>query len=166
MGVPDTLTRSEQRLGVICAQIIFGPLCMIGPAAAGIGVAIFEQFSAESLFLLAFGVFASVFFAGFMLPSYQWVELDRNTLRGQRFWTRQWVEQDVSDISEIVPLIAPIKSIPTRVTDKLLGSARGYEIGFRDGSQPIGLIRHDMTNVDGLIEAIRSRLVQDAPHGQ
>ncbi len=154
MATPHENIRSEQRLVVTIAALIFGPMFMLGPAAIGVGMVIGTHFDGWSLLLLPLCVGCSAFIAYHMFQNYQWVELDGDIIRGRRFWTREFVEREIDQISEIVPAGAVVKSIENAIADKLLGSVRGYEIRFQNGGPNIGLVRHDMANVDELIEAL------------
>ena len=152
------MIRSEQRATVTVVALIFGPLCMAGPAALGIGYAISAGFSPRSLAWLPMAVAASAFFAYHMLQNYQWVELDGETIRGRRFLTRRYVERRVGEVREVVPLGNPAKTAPVLVMDRLLGPNRGYEIRFEAGGPRIALVRFDMTNVEQLADAVLARM--------
>ncbi len=157
MATASTTIRSEQRLIITVVALILGPVFMLGPAALGIGLAIGTKFQPFSLVFLVVLIAGSIFIAYHMFQNYHWVELDVDSIRGRRFWTRQHVERSIDEISEIVPLGAIAKTTETVITDQLLGSVRGYEIRFRDGGATIGLVRYDMTNVDVLIEELVAR---------
>jgi hypothetical protein len=156
--------RCKQRLAATIPALIFGPMFMVGPVVLGLVFFVLAAFGNDIksvvLFalggLLAFG--ASAFFAYHMLQNYHWVELDGGILRGQKFWTRRLVEQRVDDITEILPLQALAKHHTVNVLiDGITGTSnRGYEIRFRSGPK-LTVIRWDMTDVDGFIEAVRNR---------
>jgi hypothetical protein len=158
MARPNEKIRSEQRFAVTAAALIMGPVFMLGPTALGIGIVIGTKFDWLSLLLLPACVGGSAFIAYHMFQSYQWVELDADVIHGRRFWTRQTVEHRVDQISAIVPLGAVVQTIHNVIADRLLGSIRGYEIRFKDGGRRITLVRHDMANVDALIEALVDRM--------
>jgi hypothetical protein len=141
MSTPASKIRSEQRTVVTVVALVLGPLFMGGPLAVAVWGAISRSaFSFNSV--LGIGMMASLsgVIAYHMLQNYQWVELDGDIVRGRRFWTRQYVERRVDEISVVVPLVA------------------GYEIRFKDGGRRIGLLRGDMTNVQELAEALINRL--------
>lgn len=135
---------------------------MLGPAVVGIGLALGSNFDLLSLVLLPCCFAGSVFITFHMLQNYEWVELDGELIRGRRFWTRELVEHRIDHITEIVPLGAAIKDVKSKITDYFIGSVRGYAIHFKDTHQTIGLIRHDMANVDALIAALVVRKQQDS----
>jgi hypothetical protein len=120
------------------------------------------DFSGLSLLLLRVCVGGSAFLAYHMFQTYQSVELDGDVIRGRRFWTRQYVERELDQSSEVVALEAVVKTIHTKIADKLLGSIRGYEIRFEDGGRRITLVRQDMANVDALIETLVDRTQRTA----
>jgi hypothetical protein len=152
------MIRSEQRAIVTLVALMFGPLFMAGPAVLGIGYAISAGFSPRSLAALPVALAVSTFFAYHMLQNYHWVELDGETIRGRRFWTRRYVERRVGEIREVVPLVNPVKTAPVLAMDRMLGPNRGYEIRFEEGAPRITLVRGDMTNVQQLAEAVLARL--------
>jgi hypothetical protein len=162
----STRIRSRQRAVVTIAALIFGPLFMLGPIALGIGVAIGTGLSPLSWLVLALTLTATAFIAYHMLQSYQWVELDGDVIRGRRFWTRQYVERNIRDIDQILPLAAVVKSAGTMLADRIIGTHRGYEIRFKDGGRRIALIRGDMTNVQELADALSARLAISRHHPQ
>jgi hypothetical protein len=149
----DAPIRSQQRALVTAVALLLGPVFMLGPAAGGVWLLVANGLSLQSGFVLLALVGGSAFLAYHMLQNYHWVEFDGSRIRGRRFWTRQLVEHPVEDVVEIRPLVAVVRSTVTTVTDKLLGPVRGYEIRFRGGPS-IGLVRHDMTNVDELVRAV------------
>ena len=147
----NTYVRSDQRLAVTCAALILGPIFMVGPAALGFACAIGTGFNSLSLLVLPCLVAASAFITYHMLENYQWVELDGEFIRGRRFWTRQFVERRVDEISEIIPLGHAVKNVTNKLAAMFLGSVLGYKICFKEGGPTIELVRYDMTNVDALI---------------
>ena len=157
MAMPTARIRSEQRLVVTVVALILGPVFMIGPTALGVALAFGTDFCVLSLLLLPASVAGSVFIAYHMFQNYQWVGLDGDVIRGRRFWTRQYVERRTDQISDIVPLGHAVNTIENVIADKLLGSVHGYEIRFKDGGRKIALVRHDMANVDALIEELADR---------
>ncbi len=150
------MVRSKQRAIVTVAALIFGPVFMLGPAALGVLMLIYLWPDYMSVLGLLLMVGGSAFIAYHMLQNYHWVEFDGTCIRGRRFWTRRLVEQTVDDIVAIKPMGAVARSLETIITDKLLGSVRGFEIQFRHGPT-IGLLRGDMAHVEELIEAVQAR---------
>ena len=159
---PDYL-RSEQRLATTVAALLFGPLFMLGPAVAGIFVFCFAPWATGVP--VAAGLFAgSWYIASQMFENFHWVELDGNTLRGRKFWTRKLVEEKLSDLTEIVPLQAVLSHAKENLLiDWVTGTSnRGYLMRFSDGDV-LAIIRFDMTGVDGIIAVVRQRWVSLRP---
>lgn len=150
--------RSQQRLIVTIVALIFGPLFMGGPLLLAVALLVFAPaYVGIPVALLLAG--ASCFFAYHMGQNYHWVELDGDVIRGRKFWTRRLVEQRLEDVTEILPLQAVAQHEAVNVViDGITGAPnRGYEIRFTHGPR-IGLIRWDMTDVDGFVLAVCRRL--------
>src|SRR5262245_16024724 len=135
-------------------SFIFGPLFILCPVVIGVAVLVNANLSIGiPVGLLCVGL--SAFLLYHLNQNYQWVEIDGDVIRGKKFLTRQVVEQKVQDIVDIRPLHAlarhdAVNAAITRVT----GTAnRGYEIRFRSGRR-MGVVRGDMTDVDGFIQAV------------
>jgi len=156
-NVPSII-RSQQRAIVTLAALIFGPLFMAGPIVLTFWLTVAKRFWWEPYPVYLAGVALSAYLSYHILPAYHWVELDGDTIRGRRFWTRQYVERNIHDIDQIVPLMAMAQNAPTAIADKLIGPNRGYEIRFKGNGRSIVLIRGDMTNVQELAEALAARL--------
>jgi hypothetical protein len=151
--------RSYQRLATTIAALVFGPLFMLGPPAAGLCLLVFAPLSVTTV-VAAIGLCcAGAFFAYHMTQSYQWVEFDGMRIRGRRFWTRRLVENTLADVRDIRVLGAVVRNTGTRVTDALLGPVRGYEIRFHHGPS-INLIRLDMKNAEQPAAAVERALQQ------
>ncbi|HBI41864.1 MAG TPA: hypothetical protein DDY78_03280 [Planctomycetales bacterium] len=151
--------RSDQRLAVTIAALIFGPLFMLGPVAGGICILVLARLSVETV-LFAIGLCClSAFLTYHMTQNYQWVEFDGIHIRGRRFWTRRLVENTLADVQEIRVLGALARNKVTSVTDAIIGPVRGWEICFRHGPS-IAVIRLDMKNAEQLAATVERALQQ------
>ena len=152
--MPDAPIRCRLRAFALALSFIFGPLFILGPLVIGVAVLVNVELSIGiPVGLVCVGL--SAFLLYHLNQNYQWLEIDGDVIRGKKFLTRQVVEQKVQDIVDIRPLYALARhdAVNAAIT-KVTGTAnRGYEIRFRSGRR-MGVVRGDMTAVDGFIQAV------------
>jgi hypothetical protein len=156
------IIRSDQRMAVTIAAMIFGPLFVLGPLAL-CALLLVKTFGVPAIALSPLFVGLSAFFAYQMGQNFHWVEFDGKRVRGRKFWTRRFVDNDIGDATDIRPLGALARgNITVELTDLILGPVRGYQIRFRSGPS-IYLVRHDTKNVDALVVAIAKGILAQPP---
>jgi len=158
-----TPIRCKRHKWVTIVALIFGPIFMLGPAA--IGIFCFVD-TGGSLVGVIGGVAlcaTSCFIAYHILENYHWIELDGDSIRAQRFWTRRIVEREIADISRIVPVWDSenpfnAEDFDAKDLDEVLAGTLNYRICFKLHGQSIGLVGSDMANVKPLILSLIERL--------
>jgi hypothetical protein len=93
---------------------------------------------------------------------YAWVELDGHRLRARHLYSQRLSERQVEDIDDLLTLTFPVVNVTVAIVETLLGRVRGIEIRFRDGRNPLRVLRADpaMKNAKALIEAVIYRMSQ------
>jgi hypothetical protein len=142
-------------LAMICFFLFLGcPLLfaavalVLAPVSVSIPMALFAV-----VFVLALGYAMS--------SSYQWVELEGSTIRGQKLLTRRVVERPVSDLVDAAALHSKAMGpLENALMDAVLKTSdRGYELRFRDGTK-IGLVRGEMAGFEEFLGAVAEAIEQ------
>lgn len=160
----SVIHRSEQRWWAAIAALTMGPLFVLGFMALGVFIGLAEPnllFQCLGVLFVGLGLFIGYQ----MVENFSWVELEDSTLRAQRFWTRAIYEQDVSQITSIVPLksvaVGVEGMVQEAVMNRLMGTSnRGFFINFESGPR-FALIRGDMRDIDELMVALKERLGEE-----
>jgi hypothetical protein len=140
-------------MAVACFALILG-----GPLVVAVAVLLLAPLAVSAW--VALGCVAFVALLGrAMSSSYQWVEVSRGVIRGQRLLTRAVVERPVGEVVPITPLHSQgMSPLANAVMDAgMRTSNRGYELRFRDGLR-LGLVRGDMAGLDDFLTALRDEL--------
>ena len=89
-----------------------------------------------------------------------WVELEGTTLRSRHLYTSRERERDLSEVSEIVPVVLSRVAMETRIAGALWGRIKAFLIRFEDGGAPIQICCTDpaMRNARELMQAILFQL--------
>jgi hypothetical protein len=156
--------RSELRWAAAVGLCILAPLFVVGALIGSVCFAVFAPWNIgvpAGIGLLMFAAFAAYHASG----NFSWVELEGNTLRGQKFWSRRIVEQPLSELTNVMTLHKPVGTVGESADLLRDGAAalqvggRGYEFRFRQGPK-IAVARGDMSNADQLVQAVWQRWQQ------
>jgi hypothetical protein len=162
LSPPAGPIRSFLSRGRVFGQYLFtGIVASIGP---GLAVLFVLVMSAPLNVIAPVATVAAIAALVFLAThnDYRWVELDGDTLRARRLYTRYTIQRRMDEIDSLGTMVLRVRRIETVVVEKLLGRVKGIEIRFRDGRTPLRVLRADpaMTNAQQFIEGVLYRMTR------
>ena len=147
------------RPAAICIAFIFYPAFMIGPAMLALWLVFAFGMDPCAGIGAVMLLLASAFFCRTFLPLYHWVEVDNDTIRGRRLFTRQIVECRILPSTPINATFGKerIRDIRLAINSGVLIQSPRLDLRLGNGPRFI-LFRGEMANVDDVLLAVLDRM--------